>query len=130
MADMLQYTNYSYNVELVKSVFRALYSLLDKITFLGCGSETYMFDPMEDLLMCKELQEFYSTVVYEHRNKCAHNLLSLQKNLPTLKTLEEEEFVYDNYYFRFTVLVLLDEIFVRLFKAYLGAMARYKVARA
>lgn len=82
-----------------------------------------------DLLMCKELQEFYSTVVYEHRNKCAHNLLSLQKNLPTLKTLEEEEFVYDNYYFRFSVLVLLDEIFVRLFKAYLGAMARYKVAR-
>lgn len=30
---MLQYTNYSYNVELVKSVFRALYSLLDKIAF-------------------------------------------------------------------------------------------------
>ena len=82
-----------------------------------------------DLLMCKELQEFYSTVVYEHRNKCAHNLLSLQKNLPTLKTLEEEEFMYNNYYFRFSVLVLLDEIFVRLFKAYLGAMARYKVAR-
>lgn len=81
-----------------------------------------------DLLMCKELQEFYSTVVYEHRNKCAHNLLSLQKNLPTLKTLEEEEFVYDNYYFRFSVLVLLDEIFVRLYRAYLLAMARYKVA--
>lgn len=82
-----------------------------------------------DLLMCKELQEFYSTVVYEHRNKCAHNLLSLQKNLPTLKTLEEEEFMYNNYYFRFSALVLLDEVFVRLFKAYLGAMARYKVAR-
>ena len=82
-----------------------------------------------DLLMCKELQEFYSTVVYEHRNKCAHNLLSLQKNLPTLKTLEEEESMYNNYYFRFSVLVLLDEIFVRLFKAYLGAMARYNVAR-
>lgn len=81
-----------------------------------------------DLLMCKELQEFYSTVVYEHRNKCAHNLLSLQKNLPTLKTLEEEEFVYDNYYFRFSVLVLLDEIFVRLYRAYLLAMARCKVA--
>lgn len=59
MADMLQYTNYSYNVELVKSVFRALYSLLDKITFLGCGSETYMFDPMEDLL---ELSERYRRV--------------------------------------------------------------------
>lgn len=81
-----------------------------------------------DLLMCKELQEFYSTVVYEHRNKCAHNLLSLQKNLPTLKTLEEEEYVYDNYYFRFSMLVLLDEIFVRLYRAYLLAMARYKIA--
>lgn len=77
-----------------------------------------------DLLFCKELQDFYSTVVYGHRNKCAHNLLSLQKNLPTLSTLKEEGYVFDNYYFRFSMLVLLDEIFVRLFKAYLDAMAK------
>lgn len=33
IADVLQYANYSYNVELAKSAFRALYSLLDKIAF-------------------------------------------------------------------------------------------------
>ena len=93
----------------------------------SCKHNKYQY--MEQATLGTKLQEFYSTVVYEHRNKCAHNLLSLQKNLPTLKTLEEEEFMYNNYYFRFSVLVLLDEIFVRLFKAYLGAMARYKVAR-
>ena len=33
IADVLQYANFSYNVELAKSAFRALYSLLDKIAF-------------------------------------------------------------------------------------------------
>ena len=33
IADVLQYANYSYHVELAKSAFRALYSLLDKIAF-------------------------------------------------------------------------------------------------
>lgn len=75
-----------------------------------------------DMLLCKELQVFYTTYVFEHRNRCAHNLVSVHKNLPTLKTLEDEGFVYDNYYFRFAMLALLDEVFVRLFKAYITAM--------
>ena len=71
-----------------------------------------------DNLMEKELQDFYNDVVYAHRNRCAHNLVSFQSNLPTLKTLEDEKFVFSNYYFRFSVLILLDEIFVRLYKVY------------
>ena len=72
-------------------------------------------------LMGKELQGMYWRVVYEHRNRCAHNLVSIQKNLPTLRTLEEKEFVYDNYYFRFGLLVLVDEVFVRLFRKFVEA---------
>ena len=71
-----------------------------------------------DNLMEKELQDFYNDVVYAHRNRCPHNLVSFQSNLPTLKTLEDEKFVFSNYYFRFSVLILLDEIFVRLYKVY------------
>lgn len=33
IADVYQYANYSYNVELAKAAFRALYSLMDKIAF-------------------------------------------------------------------------------------------------
>lgn len=73
-------------------------------------------------LLCQELQEFYNDYVYAHRNRCAHNLLSFQNNLPTLKTLTDEGFVYDNYYFRFSFLVLIDEVFVRLYKAYMNVM--------
>lgn len=77
-----------------------------------------------DNLMEKELQDFYNDVVYAHRNRCAHNLASFQTNLPTLKTLEDEKYVFNNYYFRFSVLILLDEIFVRLYKAYQEALEK------
>lgn len=71
-----------------------------------------------NVLMDKDYQDLYANVVYKHRNRCAHNLSSFQSNLPTLKTLIEEGFVYDNYYYRFSILLLLDEIFMRLYKVY------------
>lgn len=77
-----------------------------------------------DNLMEKELQDFYTNVVYAHRNRCAHNLVSFQSNLPTLKTLEDVGFVYHNYYYRFSILILLDEIFVRLYQAYQEALGK------
>lgn len=73
-------------------------------------------------LMEKDYQDFYTNVVYKHRNRCAHNLSSFQNNLPTLKTLVREEYVYDNYYYRFSFLLLLDDIFMRLYKAYIKAI--------
>ena len=71
-----------------------------------------------DVLLDKEYQDLYTNVVYKHRNRCAHNLASFQSNMPTLKTLTEEGFVYDNYYYRFSMLLLLDEVYMRLYKAY------------
>ena len=38
--------------------------------------------------------------------------------------MEEEDYVYDNYYFRFSVLVLLDDIFVRLYMKYLEGLTK------
>jgi hypothetical protein len=90
---------------------------LDYIS-LWKGLSCYSFAQGE-MLLCKELHKLYTDIVYVHRNRCAHNLLSYQNNLPTLKTLLNENFVYDNYYFRFSILILLDEIFVRLYKAYM-----------
>lgn len=75
-----------------------------------------------DTLLGKELQSLYTDYVYAQRNRCAHNLVSYQNNLPTIKTLVDKNSMYNNYYLHFSVLVLLDEIFVRLYKAYMNAL--------
>lgn len=80
-----------------------------------------------DALLCNNLQAFYSQYVYAHRNRCAHNLMSFQNNLPTLKALAEDGFIFNNYYFRFSMLVLLDEVFVRLYKRYSEALGAYGI---
>lgn len=67
------------------------------------------------------LQDKY-TLLYKHRNRCAHNTLSYQQNLPTLKTLVNEDYKYDNYFVRFALLILIDKIFIELYKGYLNAL--------
>lgn len=64
------------------------------------------------------LKEFYNEIVYKHRNRCAHNLKSYQDNLPTLTTIMLDTYKYENYFFRFAIIVLIDEIFIRLFNEY------------
>ena len=57
--------------------------------------------------------------LYHHRNRCAHNTLSYQQNLPTLDTLRGEEYVYENYFIYFSILILIDEIMMKLYQKYL-----------
>ncbi|MET3037162.1 hypothetical protein ABXT08_13715 [Chryseobacterium sp. NRRL B-14859] len=64
-------------------------------------------------------------LVYRHRNRCAHNTLSYQQNLPTLTELLDANYRYDNYVTRFTVLVLIDKIFIELYKKYLAVFEGY-----
>lgn len=77
------------------------------------GNETNLF---ENILQDRYLQ------LYSHRNRCAHNTLSYQHNLPTLKVMADENYVHDNYFTRFALLILIDEIFIRLYTEYLGAL--------
>ena len=64
------------------------------------------------------LQQKYE-VLYKHRNRCAHNTFSYQQNLPTLKTLESPEYKNENYFIYFSILVLIDKIFLELYGTYL-----------
>lgn len=64
----------------------------------------------------------YDEIVWRHRNRCAHNLKSYQINLPDLSTLVNKEYEYENYFFRFSILVLLDEIFMRMYSEYLNLL--------
>lgn len=56
--------------------------------------------------------------LYRQRNRCAHNLLSYQNNLPTLDTLIEDDYTYENWFIRFFILIVIDTIFIRLYKEY------------
>lgn len=63
------------------------------------------------------LQDRYE-LLYRHRNRCAHNTLSYQENLPTFKSLYNHDHVYDNYFVRFALLILIDTIIIKLFQKY------------
>lgn len=71
----------------------------------------------ENNLFENVLQEKYQ-LLYNHRNRCAHNTQSYQQNLPTLKTLSDENYRYDNYFVKFSLLILIDKIFISLYREY------------
>ncbi|PUZ25495.1 hypothetical protein DCC81_14520 [Chitinophaga parva] len=64
------------------------------------------------------LQTVYQDHLYKHRNRCAHNLLSYQENLPSLKTLLDKNYHYNNYYLWFMLLNLMDKIYRKLYNKY------------
>jgi hypothetical protein len=80
-----------------------------------------MMDNRTKVRACGNLQNlvYIFDQVYKHRNRCAHNTSSYQQNLPTLKTLSAPEYIYENYFVRFSVLMMIDSIFVWLYQKYL-----------
>jgi len=66
-------------------------------------------------------------LLFKHRNRIAHNTHSYQQNLPTLKTLGREDYVFENYFLYFSILVLIDEIFMELYEKYLDAVEDNKI---
>lgn len=74
--------------------------------------------PKDVSILGNQLQKFYEDVVYVHRNRCAHNTTSYQQNLPTLSTLASSANTEQNYFYRFTMLIIIDEVFLRLYKRY------------
>ena len=61
-------------------------------------------------------------VAIKHRNRCAHNTTSFQQNLPALDNLQKQEYILENYFVRFALLMIIDKVFVALFKKYLELM--------
>ena len=81
-----------------------------------------MLDKRTKTRTCGNLQNlsFVFEQLYKHRNRCAHNTSSYQQNLPTLMVLSTPENIYENYFIRFSILMLIDNIFVLLYQKYLN----------
>jgi hypothetical protein len=71
------------------------------------------------------LKTIYKDHLYRHRNRVAHNTQSYQQNLPTLNTLVKEDYKYENYFVWFAVLILIDKLFIELYRKYLNAFEYY-----
>lgn len=56
--------------------------------------------------------------LYQHRNRCAHNTLSYQENLPAFNALCADDYKYENWFVRFFILVLIDNLFSNLYQKY------------
>lgn len=65
-----------------------------------------------------DLRAIYEPVVEAHRHRCAHNLTSIQNHLPSLSVLRDQNYPRHNYAYRFLILILIDEIFMELYKEY------------
>lgn len=61
------------------------------------------------------LAYYYNISVFNHRNRCAHNLLSYQGNKPNFNMLCDE-FIYWNYYWRFFLVFLVDFVLTDVYK--------------
>lgn len=72
------------------------------------------------------LKNLYEDYLYDNRNRIAHNTKSYQYNLPTLNKLKDENFIYENYFLWFSVLILIDHVFIELYEIYLKTLEQRK----
>lgn len=87
---------------------------------------TVMFNPNELVVWNSEKQkctallggQLYSAfdALYHYRNRCAHNSTSYQMNFPKFQVLSGSYAIYENYFIRFYILILLDMLFVHLYR--------------
>lgn len=98
-----QYRDYLFYVDNYKII-------LDSKKIMSGGPKKYcLFNNEED----------YNKIVYRHRNRCAHNTLSYQINKPDLDKMADDDYPKENYFIRYAMLIIIDCIFIALFKEYL-----------
>ena len=56
--------------------------------------------------------------MHRYRNVCAHNISSYKQDLPTLNTLSQKAYTFDNYFIRFFLLICIDSMAIRLYEVY------------
>lgn len=112
---MFQNTNLQIWAQKEYIEFKTIWKDVDKRHFFS--DDNNLFNQVTNSPI--SLKDIYENNLYKHRNRVAHNTQSYQQNLPTLKTLIEENYKYENYFVYFAILMLMDSIFIELYKKYL-----------
>jgi len=115
--DTFENTNLSIWSQKSFNEYGIIWSEVEKKHFANDNTNLFMSPAKEQDF---SLQKIYKDYLYRHRNRIAHNTQSYQQNLPTLKTLENPNFKYENYFVWFSTLVLIDAIFIALYDKYLN----------
>lgn len=100
---------------------KCIYSTVQKTKFLfakcdNCGRANKNNYPLT--CSTKKGLRFMYDKLYLHRNRCAHNLTSYQQNLPALNTLRNTEYLYENYFIRFALLIIIDKVMIKLYRTF------------
>lgn len=69
-------------------------------------------------LLRDNLIPIYTEYIYKQRNCYAHNTLSYQQDFLSFEDMEKPYMIYANYFTSFAVLLLLDKVFVYLFRTF------------
>lgn len=62
--------------------------------------------------------------MHRYRNVCAHNISSYKQDLPTLNTLFQKAYTFDNYFTRFFLLICIDSMAIHLYEDYNNVSGR------
>lgn len=74
--------------------------------------------PSDSNFLPNHVQNIYERTI-RFRHTIAHNTKAPLVITAELKSLQEKEYKYENYFVRFSVIILVDKIFIELFKQYL-----------
>lgn len=69
-------------------------------------------------ILSPECTRIYNDKIYKRRNELAHNSKSVLYNLPTLASLSKSESKEDNWFLFFHILLLMDEVIIKLYSEY------------
>lgn len=88
----------------------------------------HLFDSGKDVKLGNIFKErmniIYDEHIKRHRDRCAHNLLSYQSNIPTMTTMSSKTMCLNNYFVRFFVLILIDDMMRQVFDIYRQGKAK------
>ncbi len=104
--------------------YRKLWSEIQNKHF--ANQNTVLLEPTLTDKGKMSLRILYEEHLYKNRNRIAHNTKSYQHNLPTLNALKCENFIFENYFLWFSTLILIDQIFIELYKIYLETLNQKK----
>ena len=83
-----------------------------------------MFNEFSRSKVIRDNQYLKGTELYNQRNRIAHNTVSYQQNLPDFSVLREEKDCSRNYFLWFSILLLIDNIFIEVYKIYKDAIEK------